>query len=326
MDLVEEEGADTEVEVASVVEVASTTTCMAASMDTCHSPQKISLWLQALQKDLRSMLLRVPRPCVKGCPTVASTVGADIKEEGTTIPRLPPNLNLFLHNHLNHKENAANHLLRTTASVADRLHIPDQVRAAASVSTVSSHKIAKHELADAKGAVATKENTTTSLPKPTRKRTRLDQTLATKTHLKDHAAAEETEKSTVQHAKTAETAIIAAVAVDLATTRITALPTTTHPRVPRAAATETAREKRNVQTVTEAIVTANAHVETVHHPPMEQPTITPLPAAHAAKTQLPTPTTKVSRSRARAQAPNPSPHPLAPATLATKTETTDDPV
>jgi hypothetical protein len=326
MDLVEEEGADTEAEVASVVEVASTTTCMAASMDTCHSLQKTLLWLQALQKDLQSMLPRVPRLCVRVCPTVAFIAGADIKEEGITIPRLPLNLNLFRHNHLNRKENAVSHRPKTTASVADRLHIPDQVRTVASVSTVSNHRTAKHELADAKDAAATKENTTTSLPNPKRKRTQLDQTLATKTHLEDHAAAEETERSTVRPAKTAETAIIAAAAADPAMTRTIALPTTINLLAPRAAATETAREKRNVQTAIEATVTANAHVEIVQPPPMERPTITPLPAAHAAKTQLPTPTTKVSRSRARAQAPNPSPHPLAPATLATKTETTDDPV
>jgi hypothetical protein len=158
---VEEEGADTEAEAASVVEVASTTTCMAVSMDTCHSPQKISQWLQVLQKDPRSMLLRVPRLCVRVCPTVAFTVGADTKEEGTLIPLLPLNLNLFLHNHPNRKENAANHLPKTTASVADRLHILDQVRTAASVSTASSRRTAKHELADVNGVAATKENTTT---------------------------------------------------------------------------------------------------------------------------------------------------------------------
>jgi hypothetical protein len=323
---VEEEGAVIEAEVVSVAGVASTTTCMAASMDTCHSLQKISPWLQAPQKDLQSMLPRVPRLCVKVCPTVASTAGADTREEGTLIPHLPLNLNLFRHNHPNHKENAASHLLTKTASVADRHHIQDQVRTAASVNTVSSRKIARHEPADVKDVAATKENTTTNLSTPTGKRTRQGPTPAMKTHLEDHAVAEETEKSTVQSAKTAETAIIAAVAADPAMTRTIAPPTTINLLVPRAVATETAREKRNVRIAIEATVTGNALVEIAQPLPMGLLIVTPLHAAHVAKTQLQLPTTKDSRSKAPAQAPNPSLHPPVPATLATKTEPTDVPV
>jgi len=266
------------------------------------------------------MLPRVPKLCVRACPTAASTAGAVTKEEGTLIPRLPLNLNLCLHNHLNRKENAVNHLLTTTVSVVGRLHTQDQVRIAASVNTVSSRKTARPELADVKDAAATRENMTTSLPTPTERRIQQDPTLATKTHLEDHAVAEETEKNIVQPAKTAGTAIIVAAAAD---PRTTVSPTTISPLVPRAAATETVREKKNAQTATEATVTASALAGTAQSLPMAPPTTTLL-AAHVAKSQHLPPTTKVSRSRALAQAPNPLLRPPVPAALATKTEPTDD--
>lgn len=315
----EEEGAVTEAEVVSVAGVASTTTCMEASMDTCHSLLKILLLSQAPQKDPRLMLPRVPKLCVRVCPTAAFTVGADTKEEGTLILRLHLNLNLCLHNHLNHKENAANRLLTTPVSVVDHLHTLDQVRTAASASTVSSRKIAKHELVDARDVAVTRENTTTNLPTPTERRIPQDLIPATKTHLEDHAVAEETEKSIVQPARTAETAIIVVAAADPRTT----VPLTTISLAPRAAATETAREKKNAQTATEATVTANALAGTAQPLPMVPLTIILL-AAHVAKSQHLPPTTKVSRSRALAQAPSPSLHPPALATLATRTEPTDD--
>jgi hypothetical protein len=325
VDLAEEEGAVTEAEAVSVAGVASTT-CMAASMDTCHSLQKISLWSQALQKGLQLMLPKVPKLCVKACPTVASTAEADTKEEGMLIPHPPLNHNLFQHNRPNHKENAASRLLTTIASVADRLHIQDQVLTAASVSTVSSRRIAKPELVDAKDVAAMKENTTTNLSTLTGKRTRQDPTPATKTHLEDHVVAEETEKSIVQLAKTAEIGSIAAVAADPAMTRTTAPPTTINLLVPRAVATETVREKKNVQIAIEAIVTVNALAEIAQPLPMGLLIITLLHAVHAAKTQLQPPTTKVSRSKARAQAPNPSLRPPVLAILVMKTEPTDVPV
>ena len=264
------------------------------------------------------MLLRVPRLCVRVCPIVASTVGADIKEEGTPIPHLLLNLSPFLHNHPNRKENAVSHLLTTTASVADRLHIQGQVRTAASVSTVSSRKTAKPELADAKDAAATRENTMMSLSTLTERKTPQDPTPATKTHLEDHAVAEETERSIAQPAKTAETAIIAVVAAGL---RITVPPMTINPLAPKVAVTATAREKRNARTAIEATVIANALAEIAQPLPMVPLTIT-LHAAHAVRSQRRTTMTKVSRSRALAAA-NPSPHLLARARTATTTELPD---
>jgi len=170
-DLAEEEGAAViEAEVVSVVVVVSTT-CTVDSMDTCHSLLKTLLWSQALQRGLQLMLPRAPRPCVKACPTVASTAEAAIKEEGTLIPHLPLNHNPFLHNLPSRKENAVSRQPKTTANVADRLHIQDQVRTAVSVSIVSSRRIAKHGLADVKDVAVTKENTTTSLPTLTERRT-----------------------------------------------------------------------------------------------------------------------------------------------------------
>jgi hypothetical protein len=323
---VEEEGADTEAEVVSVVEVDSTTTCMAVSMDTCHSLQKILPLSQALLKDLQLTLPRVPRLCVRACPIVASTAGADTKEAGTLIPRLPLNLNLFRHNHHNRKKNAACHLLKTTVSVVDHLHIQGQVRTAESGSTVSSLRIAKHELADVKDAVATKENMMTSLPTRTERRMLPDQTLATKTHLRDHVVVEEIEKSTVRLAKIAETATIAVAVADLVTTRTIVAPTTINLHAPRAVVIATAREKRNARIAIEATVIANVLAEIVRLLPTELLTITPLPAVHAAKNQLQPTTTKASRSRVRAQATNPSLHPPALATLATTKTPTDDPV
>lgn len=318
----EEAGAVTEAEAVSVAGVASTTTCMEASMDICHKLLKTLLWSRAPQKVLRLMLRRAPRLCVKVCPIVASTVGADTREAGTPIPHLLLNLSPFLHNPPNLKENAVSHLLTTTASVADRLHIQGQVRTAASVSTVSSRKTAKHELADAKDAAVTRENTMMSPSTLTERKTLSDPTPAMKTHLEDHAVAEETERSTVQLAKTAETAIIAVVA---AGPRITVPPMTINPLAPRAAATVTVKEKRNARIATGATVIASALAEIAQPPPMALLTII-LHAAHVAKNQLPLPTTKVSRSRALAQAPNLLPHPPAPATLATRTEAIDDPV
>lgn len=265
------------------------------------------------------MLPRVLRLCVKVCPTAVSTVGAGTKEEGTLIPHLPLNPSLCLRNHRNRKGNAVSHLLMTTASVADRLHIQGQVRIVASVNTVSSRKTAKPELADVKDAAVTKENTTTSPPTLTERRIQ-GPTPATKTHLEDHAVAEETEKSTVQPAKTAETAIIAAAVAD---PRTIAPPTTINLLALRAAATAIAREKRNAPTATEAIVTANALAGTAQPLPMA-PLTTILHAAHVARTQFPLTTIKDSRSKALAQAPSRLLHPLALATLATRTETTDD--
>ncbi|CAD0109740.1 unnamed protein product [Aureobasidium uvarum] len=141
-------------------------------------------------------------------------------------------------------------------------------------------------------------------------------------HLEDHAAAEETEKSTAQLAKVAETAITAAVAADPVATRTIAPMATTNP-APRAVGTATVREKRNALIATEATVIVNALVEIARPQPMEPTTITRLPAAHVATTQHPQLTTKDSRSRALALAANLSLLPPVPVKTATTTRTPD---